>query len=117
MGAHSLANARSVIDLNSPGHYLNWSIFQVSVANLVVIGVMVVIFGLALLIPFPDRHRGEPAADGAAGSPGAPQLRTTWRPSPGPTMRMPACGLPGSAAGPCGFCRPANCCRTGSPRT
>jgi hypothetical protein len=71
MGAHSLANARSVIDLNSPGHYLNWSIFQVSVANLVVIGVMVVIFGLALLIPFPDRHRGEPAADGAAGSPGS----------------------------------------------
>jgi Cytochrome b(N-terminal)/b6/petB len=73
MGAHSLAIAGSVINLNSPGHYLTWSVFQVSVANLVVIGVMVVIFGLALLIPFPDRHRGEPtpAAGGGAGSPGS----------------------------------------------
>jgi hypothetical protein len=43
-------------DLNSPGTYLNWSIFSVSVANLVLIAVMVVIFGAALLLPFPGRH-------------------------------------------------------------
>ncbi len=73
MGPHSLAAAGSVINLDSPGHYLTWSIFNVSVANLVVILVMVVIFGLALLIPFPDKHGAvragevtDPLAGGAA---------------------------------------------------
>jgi hypothetical protein len=51
MGATSLLGA--VVNLNQPGTYLHWSIFEVSVANLVLIGVMVVIFGLALLLPFP----------------------------------------------------------------
>ena len=37
------------IDLNSPGTYLNWNVFTISVANLVLIAVMVVIFGAALL--------------------------------------------------------------------
>ena len=45
------------IDLNQPGSYVNWNIFTISVANLVLIGVMVVIFGAALLLPFPGRHR------------------------------------------------------------
>jgi hypothetical protein len=43
----------SPVDLNGPGHYLHWSIFTVSEANLVLIAVMVVIFGVALLLPFP----------------------------------------------------------------
>jgi hypothetical protein len=55
------------IDLNSPGSYLNWSIFTISVANLVLIAVMVVIFGAALLLPFPG-HRERRAA-GAADAP------------------------------------------------
>jgi Cytochrome b(N-terminal)/b6/petB len=56
-------------DLNSPGSYLNWSIFTISVANLVLIAVMMVIFGAALLLPFPGRHgrHGAEAADGPAG--------------------------------------------------
>jgi len=41
------------IDLNTPGHYLHWSFIEISVANLVVIAAMLVIFGLALLLPFP----------------------------------------------------------------
>jgi hypothetical protein len=45
------------IDLNQPGSYVNWNIFTISVANLVLIGVMVVIFGAALLLPFPGRRR------------------------------------------------------------
>jgi hypothetical protein len=49
----------SVVNLDPPGRYLHWSIFTVSVANLVLIAVMVVIFGLALLVPFPGGHRGE----------------------------------------------------------
>jgi len=49
----------SVVNLNPPGRYLHWSIFTVSVANLVLIAVMVVIFGLALLLPFPGRGHAE----------------------------------------------------------
>ncbi len=63
--------APAAIDLNQPGSYLNWNIFTISVANLVLIAVMVVIFGAALLLPFPGRHRpnlppeevAEPEAD------------------------------------------------------
>jgi hypothetical protein len=40
------------VDLNSPGKYFTWTIFQVSEANLVLILVMVVIFALALMVPF-----------------------------------------------------------------
>ena len=39
-------------NLNQPGKFLSWGIFDISVANLIVIAVMVVIFGAALLIPF-----------------------------------------------------------------
>ena len=44
---------------------MNWSIFQVSVANLVLIAVMVVIFGAALLLPFPrgGKHGGDIAPE------------------------------------------------------
>jgi hypothetical protein len=41
------------IDLNTPGHYLNWGVIQISVANLVVIGLMVLVFVAAVLLPFP----------------------------------------------------------------
>ena len=46
------------INLNQPGTYLNWwNVFiTISVANLVLIAVMVAIFGAALLLPFPGRH-------------------------------------------------------------
>ena len=54
-------HAPAALDLNQPGTYLNWNIFTISVANLVLIAVMVVIFGVALLLPFP-RARGEDAA-------------------------------------------------------
>src|SRR4029453_10727246 len=61
MSIHSLAGAGpGVINLDQPGTYLHWSIFTVSVANLALIAVMVVIFGAALLLPFP-RGRTYPA--------------------------------------------------------
>src|SRR5690349_9338840 len=59
------------IDLNSPGGYAHWSIFTISVANLVLIAVMVAIFGAALLLPFPGRRRGiipAPSGPDAAGT-------------------------------------------------
>src|ERR1700728_4258710 len=63
-------------NLNQPGSYLHWSIFTVSVAHLVLIAVMVVIFGVALLLPFPAgkiRPAAQSEADPATGeSPSAP---------------------------------------------
>src|SRR5579863_6367774 len=61
------------VNLNGPGGYVHWSIFQVSVSNLVLILVMVVIFGAALLFPFPHgRSRGvaAPARSDGDGSDG-----------------------------------------------
>lgn len=43
----------SLINLNHPQHYFHWSIFTVSIANLILIAIMVLIFGAALLLPFP----------------------------------------------------------------
>jgi hypothetical protein len=56
----------TAINLNGPGRYLHWSIFVVSEANLVLIAVMVVIFGAALLLPFPG-HGPRPQGDGEGG--------------------------------------------------
>ena len=47
----------SLINLNHPGHYVHWGFIQLSVANLVVIGLMVMVFVAAILIPF-RRHGG-----------------------------------------------------------
>jgi hypothetical protein len=52
-----------VINLDQPGTYLHWSIFTVSLANLVLIAVMVVIFGVALLLPFPKGRTYPPATE------------------------------------------------------
>jgi hypothetical protein len=52
------------LNLNQPGSYLHWNVFTISVANLVLIAVMVVIFGAALLLPFPGRrHQGREVQD------------------------------------------------------
>jgi len=56
------------INMNQPGSFVHWSIFYVSVANLVLIAVMVVIFGAALLLPFPKGHSIEAAAAGGGPS-------------------------------------------------
>jgi hypothetical protein len=41
------------------GRYLEWGVIQISVANLIIIGIMLGLFVLALLLPFPGRHRDE----------------------------------------------------------
>src|SRR5690242_1008064 len=77
-------HAPAAIDLNQPGSYLNWYFFTISVANLVLIAVMVAIFGAALLLPFPRAHGGEePAtavepelAPGAYAAPGDERMWT-----------------------------------------
>jgi Cytochrome b(N-terminal)/b6/petB len=56
MNPHILAQAASAVNLNAPGSYWKSGIFDISVANLALIGAMVVIFGLALILPFPHRN-------------------------------------------------------------
>ena len=48
----------SLIDLNGRAHYVHSGWFLISVANLAVILAMVVVFELAIALPFPgSRHR------------------------------------------------------------
>ena len=45
------------VDLNHTGHYLHWGVVQISVANFVVIVLMIVVFVAALWLPFPKGRR------------------------------------------------------------
>ena len=49
----ALAGLAAPVNLNHPGHYVHWGVIQISVANLVTIGVMIVLFVLAIALPFP----------------------------------------------------------------
>lgn len=42
--------------LSGTGTFVSWGVIQISVANLVVIGLLVLTFLLALVLPFPGRH-------------------------------------------------------------
>ncbi len=50
---HLAPPGMSAVDLNHPGHYLHWGVIQISWANLIVVGVMLLVFGAALVLPFP----------------------------------------------------------------
>ncbi|MDQ1706092.1 MAG: hypothetical protein QOF18_2458 [Frankiaceae bacterium] len=54
-GAHPALTSflAAPVNLDRPGHYLHWGVIQLSVANLVVIAVMLALFALAVLLPFP----------------------------------------------------------------
>ena len=41
------------VGLDGPAHYVTWGPISVSVANLVMIGLIIVLFVLAILLPFP----------------------------------------------------------------
>jgi hypothetical protein len=47
----------ALFDLSHPAHYVHWHFFQMSVANLVVIALMIAVFVAAILIPFPKRRQ------------------------------------------------------------
>ena len=47
----------TLINIGGSGRYVHWGFIQISVANLVVILLMIVVFILAIVLPFP-RHRG-----------------------------------------------------------
>lgn len=46
-----------VVPMDHPGTYLHWGWFQISLANLIVIIIMLVVFVVALITPFPGRKR------------------------------------------------------------
>jgi hypothetical protein len=43
----------AVFNLNHPAHTVDWSFIHLSVANVVVIGLMLIVFFLAIFLPFP----------------------------------------------------------------
>lgn len=43
--------------MNHPATYLHWGVIQISVGNLIVILLMVLVFILALFLPFPGGRR------------------------------------------------------------
>ena len=84
----------SPVQLNGTGRYLHWSIFTVSLANLVLIAVMVVIFGAALILPFP---RGK-EHDDVAGSTDAADLTGEQDQSSPEAGSVPSGESPGTSA-------------------
>lgn len=44
---------------DSAGSYLDWGVIQISVTNLLIIAGMIVLFVLAILLPFPHARNGE----------------------------------------------------------
>lgn len=47
-------------NLDSPAHYFDWGPISISAANLIMIGLIVVLFVLAIVIPFPKSRRPKP---------------------------------------------------------
>ena len=46
----------------SAGKYVHWGVLSISLTNLLIIVGMIVVFGLALVLPFPgaqDRHQAD----------------------------------------------------------
>jgi hypothetical protein len=52
-GFHHAVLQSAPINLNHTGHYIHWGVIQISVANLIVILLMIAMFVLALVLPFP----------------------------------------------------------------
>ena len=58
------SGSHSLFDLNGPGRFLHWSVFTVSLANLVLIAVMVLIFAAGVVLPFPGHSRSDETSRG-----------------------------------------------------
>ncbi|MGI8904367.1 MAG: hypothetical protein ACR2IP_12085 [Solirubrobacteraceae bacterium] len=47
----------AILNLNHPAHTVHWHFFTMSVSNIVVIVVMLIVFAVAILAPFPGHRR------------------------------------------------------------
>jgi len=55
----------AILNLNNPAHVVHWHFVQLSVSNIVVIAVMLVVFVIAILLPFPGSTRRQAAREQA----------------------------------------------------
>ncbi|MGH2880499.1 MAG: hypothetical protein ACRDK4_12965 [Solirubrobacteraceae bacterium] len=77
----------AVFNLNEPAHVVHWHFFEMSVSNIVVIVAMLVVFALAILLPFPGSARRQAArrpssGGGLDGSPISPSGQLSGQPAP-----------------------------------
>jgi hypothetical protein len=49
----------AIVNLGGTGRYVHWGFIQISWSNLVIIGIMFVMFLLAILLPFPGHREGQ----------------------------------------------------------
>jgi hypothetical protein len=47
----------AIFNLNHPAHTVHWHFLTMSVSNVIVIVVMLLVFALAILAPFPGRSK------------------------------------------------------------
>jgi hypothetical protein len=50
----------AIINLNHPAHVITWHFISLSVANLIVIALMLGVFALAIVLPFPHGKQEGP---------------------------------------------------------
>jgi hypothetical protein len=60
--------AGAVFNLNHPAHVVKWHFIQLTVANIVVIGLMLVVFVAALVLPFPGARARRLAREAGKGT-------------------------------------------------
>ena len=53
----------AIFNLNNPAHVVHWHFFQMSVSNIIVICAMLLVFALAILLPFPGSARRQAARE------------------------------------------------------
>jgi hypothetical protein len=58
----------AIFDLNHPAHTVDWNFIHLSVANVIVIGLMLIVFVLAVLLPFPGAAKRAAARRGGGES-------------------------------------------------
>jgi ABC-type proline/glycine betaine transport system permease subunit len=52
-GTNTLA---ALVHLGGTGKYISWGVIQISLANLIIIAVMIVLFAAAIILPFPKHE-------------------------------------------------------------
>jgi hypothetical protein len=62
LSASAVPSASGVLSRHA--YFLHWGVVQISLTNFVIIVLMLVIFILALVLPFPGGKRGGPDKDG-----------------------------------------------------
>jgi hypothetical protein len=58
----------AVFDLNHPAHVVHWHFIKLPLANVIVIGLMLVVFAIVIALPFPGAARRAAARRGAGAS-------------------------------------------------